>query len=279
MPFQAGSRDAGAVQGVAIGLSAAIGPVEQAPFLVDFEIDGFRKRVHEQLDVGPVPGLLTLGKLNAGAEDTAETCFLGPLLGPVELAVRGIERDADTLVELVAGIGASPAPLHQRFQPAPVDPAAHDPAAFAVAPVEHAGVMIQLELLGRVDRAVADQLGIASAVEAAAPDGAVRLEEVLAFAMGAHVGPVEITFCRIDLDTVGVADILHRQEDLAALTLNHHQLPLVDIQQGQTALRSRVFVHLTSPIATDPASSGGRRGSQRASHSALPEPRGTSGVA
>src|SRR5262249_31298053 len=75
--FELGGRvDGRAVDGVAFGRIAAVGPIEQAVLLVNLEIDRLRQAVEKQRDVAARGGRLSCRHLDPGSKDAAASAVL-----------------------------------------------------------------------------------------------------------------------------------------------------------------------------------------------------------
>src|SRR5579859_3790275 len=140
--------DRSPVDRVAAWRVAAVGPVEDTALVFELQIDGLRQAVEQHLDVRAVRRALARGRLDVGAKDPAAAAFVGALLGPVELAPRRIDGDADAPLGLVALVGVGIARFDEGFELGAVEVAAHHAHALAVAPVELASDLIEVELLG-----------------------------------------------------------------------------------------------------------------------------------
>src|SRR4051794_23256352 len=79
-----------AVDGVAAGGIAAVGPVHHPARQVELEVDGFRQALIERLDVGPICRSPARWDLDRGAADDAESGVVAPLLRPVDLTAVGV---------------------------------------------------------------------------------------------------------------------------------------------------------------------------------------------
>ena len=189
--------DGCAVHRVAARRVAAIGPVEHAVLEIELEIDRLRQAVEEHFDVGAFVGALAPGEIDTGAKDAAELAIVRTFLRPVDLAALGVDGDADAPPGLVAPVGVATARLDQRLDLRAIEIAAHHAHAFAVAPVELAVLLIELDLLGREGGAWRhDHLAIA-------PSRSARsMEPSFDAGTGAHVGPVDVARRGIDRDAV-----------------------------------------------------------------------------
>ena len=121
-------RQRDAVEAVAHGQFAAVGPVEGLGLGFELEVDWLGEVGQEALDVGSVGDGLVAGYVGAGAEDAALKRLGGALLRPVEELVGRIDGDADGPVGLVCFGGAVVlvACLDEGFEGAAVEAAAHD---------------------------------------------------------------------------------------------------------------------------------------------------------
>ena len=70
--------DRRAIDRVAARRIAAVGPVEDAAFQIEFEIDRFGQVVEEDLDVAAVGRRLAFRNVDAGAQDAADSCVVRP---------------------------------------------------------------------------------------------------------------------------------------------------------------------------------------------------------
>ena len=138
-----------AVHRVAARRIAAIGPVEHAILEIELEIDRLRQAVEEHFDVGAVGGGLTLGDFDARAKDSALVSIVRAFLRPVDLLALGVDGDPNAPPGLVAPIRVAAARLDERFNLRAVEIRAHHAHPFAVAPVELAVLLIELDLLRR----------------------------------------------------------------------------------------------------------------------------------
>src|ERR1700677_4309661 len=103
--------------------------------------------VEEDFDVGAIGGGLAFGNFEPGAQEEAFLSILPPLLRPVDLLAHRIDGYPDAPSGQVASIGVASACLDQRFDQRAVEIGAHDAHPFAVAPVELAVLLIELDLL------------------------------------------------------------------------------------------------------------------------------------
>ena len=116
---------------------------------------------------------------------------------PVDFPKLRIDGDADAPPGLIAPILVAAAGLDQRFDLRAVEVRAHHPHALAVAPIEFAAVLIEVDLLRRVRDALRDDDHAVPAVEIGA------LDRTVVEVGNAHVGPVDVTGLRIHDDAVG----------------------------------------------------------------------------
>jgi hypothetical protein len=221
--------DRRATDGVAARRIAAVGPVEDAVRQIEFEIDGFRQPVEQQLDVGAVRRGLALWDLDAGAEDAAQAGVVRPLLRPVDLPSLRIEGDADAPAGLVAPVLVAAARLDQRLDLRAVEVGAHDAHAFAVGPVELAAGLIEVDLFRRMRDAGWDDDPAVFAVEVG------PLDRTVVPADGPHVGPVDMAGLRIDDDAVGKPAIGDEGRAIGPVGIHGVDAPPAEIEEEQSA--------------------------------------------
>src|SRR5262249_11884392 len=186
-----------AIDGVAAGRIAAVGPIENAVRHIELEVDRLRQLIEQHLDVGTVRRILALRDVDIGAEDTALAAVVRAFLRPVDFAKLWIDGDSNAPPGLIATVLVAAAGPDQRFNLRAVEVRAHHAHALAVAPIELAAVLIEVDLLRRVRDALRDNDLAVAAVEVGALDRAVV--EV----GDAHIGPVDMTGLHIDDDAVG----------------------------------------------------------------------------
>src|SRR6202008_2978141 len=75
-----------AVDGVTARRVAAVGPVENAVFEIELEIDGLRQVVKQDFDVGAVRWPFAVGDVEAGTENTSVAGIVPALLRPIDLS-------------------------------------------------------------------------------------------------------------------------------------------------------------------------------------------------
>src|SRR5207249_11789262 len=124
--------------------------------------------------------------------------LLRAFLRPVDVPAFGIDRDADTPSRGVRPrSGIAVARIDEGLDVRAIEVRAHDTHPFAIAPIQLAVLLIELELLGR-ERAPLRNDGLAiPPVEIGALDGAV-------VPIGnAHVGPVDLPGFDVYRDAVG----------------------------------------------------------------------------
>src|SRR5262249_51139090 len=131
----------------------------------------------------------------------AQAAIVWALLRPVEVPAHGIDGDPDAPPGLILPFIVAAAGLDQHFDLRAVEVRAHHAHALAVAPVELATVLIEVELFRCVGDALRDDdLGVL-AVEVGALDRAV------AEVGDTNVGPIDVTSLDIHADAVGIAAI------------------------------------------------------------------------
>src|SRR5262249_8749096 len=138
------------IYGIAARRIATVGPVENATRQIELEVDRLRQPIEQNLDVGAVGRALALRYVNVGAEDAAQAGVVGPFLRPVEFPKLRVERDPDAPPGLIAPVLVATAGLDQGFELRAVEVCAHNTHALAVAPIELAIFLIEVELFGRV---------------------------------------------------------------------------------------------------------------------------------
>jgi hypothetical protein len=153
--------------------------------------------VEQHLDVGAVRRALALRQLDVGAAETAQSALRRAFLCPIDFAKFRIDRDSDAPPGLIAPVLVAAAGLDQRFDLRAVEVRAHHSHALAVAPIELAVFLIEVDLLWRMrDPLRNDDLAVL-AVDVGALDRAV-------IEVGdTHVGPIDMASLRIHDDAVG----------------------------------------------------------------------------
>ena len=126
-----------------------------------------------------------------------------PLLRPVHFAALGIERDADAPSCLIAPILVAAARLDQRLNLRAVEIGAHHAHPLAIAPVELAVLLIEVDLLRRMSVPLWDDDLAILAVDVGA------LDRAIVHARDTHVGPVDVTGFGIHHDAIGKSAIGH----------------------------------------------------------------------
>src|SRR5262249_12409340 len=201
---------------------AAIGPIEDAVFQIELEVDRLRQLVEQHLDVGAVRWALALRDIDVGAAEKAPSAFGWAFLRPVDFAKLRIDGDSDAVPRLIAPVLIAAAGLDQRFDLRAVEVRAHHAHALAVAPVELAAFLLEVHLFRRVGAAWRhDDLAV-PAVEVSALDRAV-IE-----AGDAHVGPVDMPRRHIHGDAVGETAI--GDDGLAVGAVGIHRVNAVAAQ-------------------------------------------------
>src|SRR5712692_3236311 len=106
-----------AVHGVAPWRITAVGPVDETVLVVELDVDRLGEAVVKHLDVLAGGGALPLGDVDPRAKQPPQARIVRPLLGPVEVAPVGINRDSHAPLRQVPAIGVSLAGLHQGLDP------------------------------------------------------------------------------------------------------------------------------------------------------------------
>src|SRR6266853_5889889 len=104
-----------AIHRVAPWRIAAVGPVDETVLAVELDVDRLGEAVVEHLDVLAGGGTLPLGDVDPRATEPAQPGIVRPLVGPVDVAPVGIDRDSHAPLREVSTIGVSLAGLHQRL--------------------------------------------------------------------------------------------------------------------------------------------------------------------
>src|SRR4029077_10247937 len=135
-----------AVHRVTARWDATVGPVEHAIFEIELEINRLRQVIEKYLDVRTVGGGLTLGDFDARSKDSALLAIVRTLLRPVDLIALGVDGDPDGPPGLIAPVGLASARLDERLDLRAIEIASHDAHPFAIAPIELAVFLIELDL-------------------------------------------------------------------------------------------------------------------------------------
>src|SRR5262249_7412426 len=171
---------------------------------------------------GAVCGALALRDVDIGAEDTTQAGVVRAFLRPVEFLKLRIDGDSDAPPGLIAPVLLAAAGLDQRFHLRAVEVRAHHAHALAVAPIELARVLLEMDLLRREGAALRDDGPAVPTVEVGALDRAV-------IEVGhAHVGPINMTRLDIHADAVGKAAI--GDNGLAVRAVGVHRVNAVAAQ-------------------------------------------------
>jgi hypothetical protein len=158
---------------------------------------GFRQLIKQHLDVGAVRRALAVGNVDIGAAETAESALRRTFLRPVDFPELRIDGDSDAPQSLIAPILVAAAGLDQRFDMRAIEVRAHHPHPLAVAPIEFAAILIEVDLFRRVCDALRDNDSAIPAVEIG------PLDRTVVEVGDAHVGPIDMTGLRIHDDAVG----------------------------------------------------------------------------
>ena len=164
---------------------------------VELEVDRLGQALEQHLDVAPIGRGIAGGHVDSSPQDLPQSGITRTLLSPVEVSSGGVDGDSDTPSGLVAAIVVALPGLHERLDIRAVQVAAHDPHAFAIAPVQFPAHRFEMQLLrGERNAAGNDGHPIAS-IEVHAFDRAVVDRRI------AHVRPVDVPRLDVDHDTVG----------------------------------------------------------------------------
>src|SRR6266568_764448 len=106
-------------------------------------------------------GGLALRDVDARAKEPPELTIVRAFLRPVDLPALGIHRDPDAPFGRITTIGVAVSRLDERLDGRAVVVRAHDAHAFAIRPVQLAGRLLEVQLLGSEGRALGnDDLAI-----------------------------------------------------------------------------------------------------------------------
>ena len=141
--------------------------------------------------------LSTLAMSMLARQRTAQPALCRPLLRPVDFAKLRIDSDSDAPPGFIASIRIAAAGLDQRFDVRTIEIASHHPHALAIAPIEFAAVLFEVDLFRRVRDALRDNDFAIPAVEIG------LLNRTVVEVGDAHVGPIDMTSLRIHDDAVG----------------------------------------------------------------------------
>src|SRR5262249_35312115 len=155
--------------------------------------------------------------------------IVGCRLRAVELLAHGVDGDADAAPVLIASIGIAAASLDQRLDLRAVEIDAHHAHALAVAPIELAVRLIEMDLLRRERTAGRDDDPAIAAVEIGALDRAV------VDAGDAHVGPIDMARRDIHHDAVAEAAIGHDCPLVRAVGVHQMNAPGIELEHEQAA--------------------------------------------
>jgi hypothetical protein len=167
--------------------------------------------------IATIGGGLAFGNVEPGAQEAALLSIVGPLLRPVDLLAHGIDGYPNAPPALVASIGVASARLDERFDERAVEVRAHDAHPLAVAPVELAVLLIELDLLRRVRAAGRDDDPAIASVEIGALDRAV-----IRRGTEAHVRPVDMA--GLDVDRDAIREMTVGDDDLPVGAVRPHRV-------------------------------------------------------
>src|SRR6202008_4326114 len=139
-----------AIDGVAARCIAAVGPVEGPIFQIELEIDWLGQTIEQSFDIGPVRGSLTARDVDLSAKDSALSRISGAFLRPINLSAVRIDSDPDAHLSFVRSRSrVAVATVDQSFDVRTIQVRAHHTHSFAVAPIEFAALLFEMELLRR----------------------------------------------------------------------------------------------------------------------------------
>src|SRR5262249_39009776 len=193
--------DRGAIAGVAARRIAAIGPIDDAIFAIELEVDRFRQLMEQHLDIGTGRWALALGSVNVGSAETPQSALRRAFLRPIDFSKLGIDSDSDAPPGLIASVRVAAAGLDQRFDVRAIEVRAHHTHALPVAPIELALVLLEMDLLRREGDALRDDDPAIPAVEVGAFD------RTIVEVGNTHIGPIDVTCFNVDDDPIAVSAI------------------------------------------------------------------------
>ena len=218
------------VHRVAARRVATISPVEDPIFAVELEIDRLRQAVEENLDVGALGRRFTFGDIDPGAKDSTLLSVVRAFLRPVDLLALGIDSDPDAPSGLVVPIDVATTRLDERLDLRAVEIRAHDSHPFAVAPVELAALLIELDLLRRERGTRRNDDPAILSIEIGALDGAIVYAGT-----GAHVGPVDMAGSDIDRDAIRQMTIGDNDLPVGAIRVHRVNSTTTQLEDEQSA--------------------------------------------
>src|SRR5258706_13079969 len=187
-----------AIHRVAARRVPSVGPIQDAIFEIEFQINRLRQAIEEDFNIAAVGRVLTLRDFDVRAADLSYFSVVRTFLRPVDLPALRIDGDPDApFLFVVARARIALARIYQSLNLRTVEIRAHDTHPFAIRPIELAVLLIEMELLWREGAAAwNDRLAIVT-VEVGALDGSViQLENT-------HVGPVDVTRFNVHHDAIG----------------------------------------------------------------------------
>src|SRR5690349_4031784 len=172
-------------------------------------------------------GSLALWDVDARPKEPPELTIVRTFLRPVDLPALGIHRDADAPFGRIEAIGVAAARLHERLDARAIEVRAHDAHAFAIRPVQLAGRLLDVQLLGSEGRALGnDDLAIATIEVGPLDVAVVQVRD-------AHVGPVDVTCLDVHGDAVRPVAAGHDDLAVGAVRIQREHAPPAEIEEEQ----------------------------------------------
>ena len=167
LPFPGARIHGRPIHGVAARRIAAVGPVHRPVSEVEFEVDGFRQIPHRaarclcgSLAVWPF-GISRLARKMRPSPALSRT-----FLSPIEFSAFDVERDSHApFLYVLPRTRVAFAGIDKSFDLGTIQVRAHDPHAFAIAPVKLAVLLVELQLLGSEGAAGRNNVGNVASVK------------------------------------------------------------------------------------------------------------------
>jgi len=137
------------------------------------------------------------GHVDSNPQDLPQSGITRTLLSPVEVSSGGVDGHSHTPSGLVAAIVVSLPGLHERLDIRAVQVAAHDPHAFAIAPVQFPAHRLEMQLLRGERNATGNDGRPIASIEVRAFDRTVVDRRI------SHVRPVDVPGLDVDRDAIG----------------------------------------------------------------------------
>src|SRR4029077_18619431 len=130
---------------------SAVRPINEPILQIELEIDRLRQTIEQHLDVTPIRCCLAFWDVYLRAKDAAFAGVRRPFLRPINFPALWINGDSNAQLSTVSLIGArsrvAVAGVDQSFDVRTIQVRAHHAHSFAVAPIEFAALLFEMELL------------------------------------------------------------------------------------------------------------------------------------